>query len=151
MTRVSRILLATVPAVVLLLLIVASATAEIVLDHEILGLDANGMPVLAFMPVVQGIIAAWNLAVIYLAPPALAILFLLVGTRRHWNLNALMIGGAAACIIGGFLNLEAVWTGVKGTSYLDVGLVESVSLGVARALVNLVLFGAAAFLFIPRR
>lgn len=144
------VLFASLPTFLLLLLVAVSAATEIVLDHEILGRDANGMPVLASLPVVRAFVAAWNLAVIYLAPPALAILFLIAGAKRRVNLNAIMFGGALVCVVGGFLNLEAARTGIEGMSHLDVGPVSSIGTGVIRALVNLAIFGVAVFLLTPR-
>jgi hypothetical protein len=149
---VSAIVLALVPTVVLAVLVVGSGAAEIVLDHDVLGRDEAGMPALASMPFLRGVIDVWNLLVIYAGPPLIAVLFLVLGRHRwRWNVNALMLGGAAVCVIGGFVNFEAVWTGVKGTSNLVIGPVESTTLGIVRAVVNLALFGLAAFLLLPRK
>lgn len=142
---------AGLPTILAVSLVLVSGAAELILDHDILGRDASGTPALASLPVIRTAIDIWNMAVIYLAPPALAIGFLILGVRRHVSLNAVIVGGIAACVIGAFLNLDAVWTGIPGTSRLDIGTVPSLGLGINRVFANLVLYGIAAFLVIPRR
>jgi hypothetical protein len=146
--RLRDCLLALVPLAVLALLVAATAAVE----------SLSLLETIERHDLVQGIVAAWivavwNLLVVYLAPVAIAILFLILGTRRRWNLNALMIGGAAVCVIGGFVDLDVldIPSMAIGTAYVDVGFVSSTTLGIVRAVVNLVAFGVVAFLFIPRR
>lgn len=127
-----------------------SAVVEAWLDLEIFGRGANGAPVLDTMPVLEILIGAWNLAVTWLAPIVIAVAFLLYGIRHRAPVNPMMLGGVFVCVAGGF-SLVGLWSTIDGMEHLATGFSDGPAHAMIRIAVNLVLFGAVAFLTLPRR
>lgn len=132
------------PFVVFWLVNAASAVIEAWLDLEIFGRGANGAPVLEIL------MGAWNLAVTWLAPIVIAVAFLLYGIRHRAPVNPMMLGGVFVCVAGGF-SLVGLWSTIDGMEHLATGFNDGPAHAMIRIVVNLVLFGAVAFLTLPRR
>jgi predicted permease len=139
------------PVVTLAIIVIVSAAAEIVLDHYVLSRATNGMPLLYSLPWARNLVAWWNLALIYLAPVLMALAVWKVGKAREVHSTWLMVGGALICVVGGIQLIEAVWTGIKGTSGLRIGPVCSLTTAAIRIAANLAVFGGIVFLSQRRR
>jgi hypothetical protein len=137
------------PLVLLLAIVIASGGAQIVLDHEILGRNAAGMPVLQTLPLLRGAINLWNLALIYVLPAMLAAWFAVWGTWRGVRWGWIVAGAGLVCIVGSLHHIQTVWTGIKGTSQLAIGIEMHPALVLLRLAANLVIF-ATVFWFARR-
>ena len=135
-----------VPLMLLLAIVIASGAAEIVLDHAILGRNAVGMPVLQTLPALRGAINLWNLALVYVLPAALATWFVLWGMRRGVRWEWVVSGAALMCAAGSFHRIQTVWTGIKGTSQLAIGIETHPELVLVRLALNVAAIGAAFWL-----
>jgi hypothetical protein len=134
------------PFALLLVIVVASGDAQIVLDHEILGRNAAGMPVLQTLPLLRGAINLWNLALVYVLPAALAAWFAVWGARRGVRRGWIVSGAALVCVIGSVHRIQTVWTGIKGTSQLAIGIETHPALMLLRLAFNLAILAAAFWL-----
>jgi hypothetical protein len=123
----------------------AVAAGTIVLDHDVLGRDANGWPVLYTTPALRYAVDGVHLAAVYALPSAIAIGFLSLG-RRSGATSSAIAGGAIVCALGALPLIEAVWTGVKGTSGLSLDLADDWVVAAARAGASLAILAGAVLL-----
>ena len=134
------------PTVVLALSIVLAALATIVLDHDILGRDADGWPVLYKTPLLRHAVDVFHLGVTYVLPLAVALPFLAIGQRVGAKTVWVVVGGMLACAVGSVYFIEAGWTGVKGASDLHIGLVDNGVVLAARLAGNMAIYAIASLL-----
>ena len=135
------------PIVLLILGVIAAALATLVLDHDILGRDADGWPVLYKTPTLRYAVDIFHAAIVYLLPFALAIGFLSFGRRLAVREIWIMLGGLLVLSVGSVHVIEAVWTGVKGTSDLRIGIVDDPLVFAFRLIPSASLYLAASFYF----
>lgn len=133
------------PPFMLALVILASATAELLIDHDVFGRAPDGFPRLYETPSARNAIAGWNLALNYAAPLVIAIAIWISGRARNVAPAWLIAGAGIICIAGGIYDVEVVWTGVRGTSRLLMGWMDDTALVAARIVANASLFALAAF------
>ncbi len=139
----SWLVFGVVPTILLAVCIVLAAIATIVLDHVILGRDAEGWPVLYKTPLLRHAVEIFHLEIVYALPAVLAVAFLTWGRRAGAGRFWVLLGGVLVCAFGSVHVIEAAWTGVKGTSQLSIGLVESAGVAAARLAANLAIYAAA--------
>jgi hypothetical protein len=99
-------------------------------------------------------LAIWNAIPTVVAPLAIAGFLLLAGTRLNVSRAWIVSGVVVACVLGGFQELTFTETGYHGELSLASGLVPPFPhavFGVARATMNLLLIGSAAWLLNRRR
>lgn len=140
--RYPLIVLVLAPLIALAALVIGSAAAEIALDHLVLGRGPDGMPALENLPLIQFGITAWNQALMYVAPPAAIVLICALANKHGVAQSWKAAGGGLIVLAGSLYHVQTVWTGVKGTSQLYMGL-ESHWLAIV---VRLALNGAVLFL-----
>ena len=145
--RFAWLVFGVMPTVALAVCIVLAAVATIVLDHAILGRDADGWPVLYKTPLLRHAVEIFHLEIVYALPAVLAVAFLAWGQRAGAGRVWILLGGVLVCAFGSVHVLEAAWTGVKGTSQLSIGLADSAAVAAARLAVNFALYAAAVAAF----
>jgi hypothetical protein len=134
------------PVITLAVIVIASGAAEIALDHFIFGRAANGIPLLYTLPWTRNLIAGWNLTLVYVAPVLIAVAVWKIGSARKASATWLIVGGSVICVVGGVHYIEAVWTGIKGTSGLRIGPVHDLPTAATRSAANLAVFVSYVFL-----
>jgi hypothetical protein len=145
--RIAWLSFGVLPTVVLLASIILSMIGTIVLDHDILGRDADGWPVMYKTPAIRNAVDAFHMIVVYALPPLIGVLFFVwgrrIGAARWW----VLAGGVLVCTVGSFHVVEAVWTGVKGTSDLRLAIVDDATVAITRLCINLGVYAAAVAAF----
>ena len=140
--RFDWLIFGLLPTVALALLMVAAVFATVILDHDILGRDADGWPVLYKTPPLRVAVDAFHVLVMCVLPVLVAIGFLKAGARHGARRLWVVSGGVLACLFGSVWLIHAAWTGVKGTSDLVVGIEEPWVIA-ARLAASLVLYALA--------
>jgi hypothetical protein len=129
------------PAVLLAVLLMASAT--VVLDHDVLGRDADGWPVLYKTPILREAVDAIHVLTMCVLPVLVAIGFLKLGMKHGARPLWIVLGGVLACPFGSVWLIEAIWTDVKGASGLLIGI-EETGVIAARLVASLTVYAIAA-------
>lgn len=102
----------------------------------------------------MNVVAIWNAIPTLAAPLAIAGFLLLAGTRLNVSRVWIVSGVVVACVLGGFQELTFTETGYHGELSFALGLVPPfphAMFGAARAMINLLLIGSAAWLLNRRR
>ena len=140
--RLDGLVLGLMPTVVLAVLMIVAVFAAVVLDHDILGRDADGWPVLYKTPLLREAVDVFHVLVMCVLPILVAIGFLRIGVRRGARLLWVVSGGMLACIFGGVWSINAAWTGIKGTSDLVI-TIEDPWVIAARVAASLIVYALA--------
>lgn len=140
--RVDWLIFGLLPTISLTVLMIAAVFATVVLDHHILGRNADGWPVLYKTPLLREAVDVFHASVMCVLPVLVAIGFLRVGARHGARRLWVVSGGALACLFGSLWLINAAWTGVKGTSDLVIGIEVPWVIG-ARLAASLVVYALA--------
>src|SRR5262249_33221442 len=138
--RFSWLAFGVLPALVLVTLLIATAVGTVVLDHDVLGRDAEGWPILYKTTWLRYAVDFVHLGALYVLPPAVAVAFLVLALRTNSPLIWPILGGIIVCTLGSTGVIEAGWTGIKGSSTLNIAIAapQSIALRAASSVALLV-------------